>query len=92
MISERLDTPHSMLLPATQDELARELFCRSVTNFLELQARPPLRQVYAARVEPPLRAGLGPPGHCEGDAPAAGTACLVLTENPCAENVVSRQR
>lgn len=59
MSAERLDTPHAMLLPATQDELARELFCRSVTNFLELEARPPLRQVYATRVEPALRAALG---------------------------------
>jgi SAM-dependent methyltransferase len=59
MSTERIDTPHAMLLPATQDELARELFCRSLTNFLELQARPPLRQLYAARVEPSLRAALG---------------------------------
>ncbi len=48
-----------MLLPATLEELARELFCRSVTNFLELQARPPLRELYRRRVEPELRASLG---------------------------------
>ena len=59
MSAARLDTPHAMLLPGTQDELARELFCRSVTNFLELQARPPLRTIYATRVEPTLRTVLG---------------------------------
>ena len=48
-----------MLLPATADELARELYCGSLTNFLELEARPALRQLYQRLVEPTLRAALG---------------------------------
>lgn len=56
--AERVDTPHAMLLPATQDELARELYCRSITNFLELTARPALRQMFLSRVEPRLREAL----------------------------------
>jgi SAM-dependent methyltransferase len=53
------DAPHDMLLPGTRVELARELFCRSLTNYLETQARPRLRELYEREVAPPLRATLG---------------------------------
>ena len=54
-----MDTAHAMLMPGTLEELSRELFCRSLTNFLELDARPRLRSLYETAVEPLLRTRLG---------------------------------
>jgi SAM-dependent methyltransferase len=48
-----------MLLPGTRSELTRELFCRSLTNYLEAEARPRLRGLYDREVAPALRATLG---------------------------------
>lgn len=59
MNTRTCDAPHDMLLPARGSELSRELFCRSLTNFLEVQARPPLRDVYDREIEPRLRQQLG---------------------------------
>jgi hypothetical protein len=53
------DAPHDMLLPGSRTELARELFSRSLTNYLETQARPRLRGLYEREVAPALRATLG---------------------------------
>ena len=54
-----LDAPHPMLLAAAHDDFAREAFCRSLTNYLETEARPSLREFYVARVGPALRVELG---------------------------------
>ena len=48
-----------MLLPGTRSELEREFFCRSLTNYLETQARPTLRELYQRDVAPALRESLG---------------------------------
>jgi len=47
-----------MLERGTTAELARELFCRSLTNYLEADVRPNLRRTYEARIAPKLAATL----------------------------------
>jgi SAM-dependent methyltransferase len=59
MNSRPLDAPHAMLEAATAAELAREMFCRSLTNYLETDVRPRLRNVYEQHVAPTLGAALG---------------------------------
>ena len=39
MNARPIDAPHDMLLPGTRPELEREFFCRSLTNYLETEAR-----------------------------------------------------
>jgi ubiquinone/menaquinone biosynthesis C-methylase UbiE len=53
------ETPHPMLMKAPHDELARELFNRSFTLYLEADARPRLRNVYEREVKPALMAETG---------------------------------
>lgn len=52
----RPDAAHAMLLPGRHDELARELFCGSLTNHLETVARPRLRRLFERVVAPRLGA------------------------------------
>lgn len=59
MLARPPDAPHDLLLPATRTELSRELFCRSLTNYLETQSRPRLRTLYEREVAPALRQDLG---------------------------------
>ena len=59
MPTRPMDAPHDMLLPGTRTELTRELFCRSLTNYLETRSRPSLRALYEQEVAPGLRARLG---------------------------------
>ena len=59
MRTRPIDAPHDMLMPGTPSELERELFCRSLTNYLETQARPRLRALYEREVAPLLRTALG---------------------------------
>lgn len=59
MHARPIDAPHDMLLPGTRPELERESFCRSLTNYLETQARPRLRELYDREVAPALRQSLG---------------------------------
>jgi SAM-dependent methyltransferase len=59
MNARPIDAPHDLLLPGTRPELEREFFCRSLTNYLETQARPRLRELYDREVGPALRESLG---------------------------------
>jgi SAM-dependent methyltransferase len=55
------ETAHPMLVKAAHDDLARELFNRSFTLYLEAEARPRLRGLYERNVEPALAARFGRP-------------------------------
>ncbi len=59
MTTRPIDAPHDMLLRGTSSELEREWFCRSLTNYLETQARPRLKALYDTTIAPQLRAALG---------------------------------
>ncbi len=51
--------PHTMILPASEDEFEAELICRELNLFLEATIRPRLRKIYETRVHPELVARLG---------------------------------
>jgi len=59
MNARPIDAPHDMLQAATSGEFAREMFCRSLTNYLETRFRPALRPIFEQRVAPKLEAELG---------------------------------
>ena len=83
MNARPIDAPHDMLLPGTRSELEREFFCRSLTNYLETQARPRLRELYDREVAPALRRAWGTsrrgatlPMRCASSPPTgSGTRC-----------------
>lgn len=53
------EVTHPMLAKAAHDDLARELFNRSLTMFLEAEHRPRIRDVYERSVRPALSETLG---------------------------------